>query len=240
MGLQLKGENEKETLNRISRYEEEEGNNPWDYEDMKEEPYQTTVVSNAMAADIHGEERQGNKLVQVLIKLAIWLGIGAVLLFVGKQIVSKVMPEGKDITGLLRSNEAAISAELGVTFTDNSSWVGRIHQYSKGVVRVKAAEDIGIVYIDGKQIGVHIESKAYTMFGVQIGDGEKNAYDNMQFKFDSFLSVLNDMAEGKTTTYYYYNEAQNDCLALTINDTTSRIVGMTYFTDYKKIIETLD
>lgn len=239
MGLQLKGENEKEAVNKISRYEEEKSNNPWDYEDMTEEPYQTTVLNSVMVADIQGMERQGNKVVQMIVKLIIWLVIGAFLIFFGKLIVSKVMPEGTDITNLLRSNEAMIASELKLDFVDRPEMAGHVHQWSNGKVTVKGTEDVGVVYIDGKQTGIHVESKAYTMFGVQLGDGEQAAYNHMEFEFDNFHSVLNDMVEGKTTTYYYYNLAKNDCLALTINDTSNRIVGMTYFTDYKRIIENL-
>lgn len=241
MGLQLKGDNDvTENNNRFTPGTESNGN-PWDNPNRREEePYQTKVISNSMTAAIQGEEKQKGMAAGIVVKIIIALIVCGALIFGGKAIVSVVMPEGEDITNLLKSDAAAIASQLGVTFTDNSEWVSQIHQYSKGTVTVKAAEDIGIVYIDGKQMGVHVRSKKYTMFGVQLGDSETSAYNGMSFPYDNFLSVLNDMAEGKTTTYYYYNLERNDCLAITINDTTNRIVGMTYFYDFKKITETLE
>lgn len=45
---------------------------------------------------------------------------------------------------------------------------------------------------------------------------------------------------GDYLTYFYYNNEQNDCVALTINDTTNRITGITYFYDFNKIMEKID
>lgn len=237
MGLQLKGTDNREMSNSV-----QEGENPWDNPNKPEleEPYHTKVITNAMTAAIQGEEKQDNSLVKAVRMLIVALLVGAVLIFGGKAVVSVMMPEGEDITALLKQDAGAISKSLGLTFTDNTEWVSQIHQYSNGTVTVKAAEDIGIVYIDGKQAGVHIRSKKYTIFGIQLGDGEKETYNHTTYPYDDFLAVLNDMAEGKTTTYYYYNLKQNDCVALTINDTTNRVVGITYFYDYQKITETLE
>lgn len=206
----------------------------------EEEPYQTVTI-NCTNIETEDERKNQKSLAMSAVRTMIILFIvGLIVIGVGKAIVSIVMPEGEDITPLLTDNAKTIAAELGVTFTDHPEWAARVHQYAVGTVTVKAAEDIGIVYINGRQIGVQVESKAYTMFGIQIGDGEKHAYDHMTYPFEDFFSVINDMAEGKTTTYFYYNKKQNDCIALTINDTTNRIVGMTYFTDYEKVIETLE
>ncbi|MCM1159157.1 MAG: hypothetical protein NC300_12590 [Bacteroidales bacterium] len=240
MGLQLKGESGAKNNEGENSIREEA--NPWDIPNMPEdkEPYQTTVISNSMTAAIQGEEKQGNPAAKAVRTIIMALVVGAVLIFGGRAVVSVLMPEGEDITDLLRKDAATIAKELGVTFTDNTEWVSQIHQYSNGQVTVKAAEDIGIIYIDGKQAGVHIRSKAYTIYGIQLGQGEKQAYDHTTYPYDTFLSVLNDMAAGKTTTYYYYNNERNDCVALTISDTTNRIVGITYFYDYTRITETLD
>lgn len=236
--MELKFKEEEE----VQLTEAEQKSNPatGEWSPWEEEPYQTVAVNNTVPNSEQMTKESGNVIVSAIRTIMILLIIGLVILFASKAIVSVVMPEGEDITPLLTSNADTIATTLGVAFQDNSEWVSRIHQYSGGTVTVKAAEDIGVVYIDGKQIGIQVESKAYTMFGIQIGDGEKHAYDHMTYPFDDFLSVLNDMAEGKTTTYFYYNQQRNDCLALTINDTTNRIVGMTYFTDYHRVTETLD
>lgn len=243
MGLQLKGENENSRATGQNIAEQTPGSNPWDAPNssMQDgEPYSVKSVHNSVTATIQGQEKQGNPIAGVIAKIVIALAVCAALVFGGKSIVSVVMPEGQDITTLLTQNENQIASALGVTFENNTEWVSQIHQYSNGAVTVKAAEGIGIVYIDGKQAGVHVRDKAYTMFGIQLGDGEQQAHDHTSYPYDNFLSILNDMAEGKTTTYFYYNEGRNDCVALTINDTTNRIVGMTYFYDFNKIMENID
>lgn len=204
------------------------------------ELYQTVTINHTNIETGEAKKNQKSLALSAVGTIIILFIVGLIVIGIGKAIVSVVMPEGEDITPFLTGNADSIAAELGVTFTDHPEWVSRVHQYGVGTVTVKAAEDIGIVYLNGRQIGVQVESKAYTMFGIQIGDGEKHAYDHMTYSFEDFFSVINDMAEGKTTTYFYYNKKQNDCIALTINDTTNRIVGMTYFTDYQKIIQTLD
>ena len=243
MGLQLKGDGDNSLSEGQVTENVEKTVNPWDVpgKGMEEDaPYQTKTIHNSMTATIQGQEKQDNPIVTAIVRIIIGLVVCAVLFLGGKAIVSVVMPEGEDITNLLTRDANTIAAELGVTFTDNTEWVSQIHQYSKGTVTVKAADGIGIVYIDGKQAGVHIRSKAYTIFDIQIGDGERHVYNNTSYPYDNFLSILNDMAAGKTTTYFYYNQERNDCVALTINDTTNRIVGMTYFYDFNKIMETID
>lgn len=54
-----------------------------------------------------------------------------------------------------------------------------------------------------------------------------------------WVSQIHQYSKG-TTTYFYYNNEHNDCVALTVNDTTNRIVGITYFYDFNKIMETID
>lgn len=243
MGLQLKGDGNDNSTKRQGAVGAEQDVNPWDVPGRvteEEEPYQVKSISNSMTTTIQGQKQQGNSIVNAIIKLIIATLICGVLIYGGKVIVSVVIPEGEDITALLTKNSDAIAAELGVTLTDNTEWVPQIHQYSNGTVTVKSADGIGIVYIDGKQAGVHIRDKSYTIFGIQIGDGEQEAYNHTSYPYDNFLSIIEDMKEGKTTTYFYYNVERNDCLALTINDTTNRIVGMTYFYDYKKIMENMN
>lgn len=236
MSLQLKGNSETDNPSVQPSAAEE---NPWDYKgnETKQEPYR--VTANTVSPAVQVDKGQDNSIMSVLVKIVIALVIGAILIFGGKGIVSVLMPEGEDITSLINKDCNTIASELNVTFQDNTEWVSQIHQYSNGTTTVKAAEGIGVVYIDGKQAGIHIRDKNYTIYGIQIGQGEKEAHDHTTYPFDNFMSILDDMSEGKTTTYYYYNNERNDCVALTINDTTNRIVGITYFNDFNLIMENI-
>lgn len=246
MGLQLKGENNADQSS-VTREQ-----NPWDGPKKEQNPWDVAgqeddllkmdepkVVYNTAMAEAQAKQKESNPIVGMILKMIVALAVCGLVIFAGKMIVSVVLPEGEDITQLLDKKEDVVAKELDVTFADNPTMASRVYQYSKGTVSVRGTEDLGIVYIDGKQIGVHIASNKYTMFGVQTGDGEKEMYDHTSYPYDSFTTILDTMG-GKGTVYIYYNEQRNDCIVFYINNTTNRIVSMTYFNDYKKVTETLE
>lgn len=248
MGLQLKSDNDlsKQDIS-LGRQEGNERNqwkpekDPWDYskdnmEDMYEEP---KVVYNSSMADLQGQQRQESLLQNVTKKLVVALIVGAILIFGGKAIVSVVMPEGIDVTSHLNKQEAVLAKELEETFLGNPTWATNVFEYSKSDPVVSGAEDIGVVYMDGKQIGVHIPTAKYMIFNTRVGDGEQHMYNNTSYPFDDSFSIL-DTVSGKATVYVYYNTERNDCIFFVINNTTNRIVSMTYYCDYKKVCEELE
>jgi hypothetical protein len=96
-----------------------------------------------------------------------------------------------------------------------------------------------VVYLNGKQIGVNTDSRKYRFYGIGINDPEQTAMKKTTYVYDDSMVVLTDMLGGKSKTYFYYNKKNKDCLALTISDSTNRVVNMTYYTDYKKSTATL-
>lgn len=248
MGLQLKSDTDNNP-NRVSLAtkgmefggESPKDVNPWDnpnkgLDDLYDEP---KVVYNSSMAELQGMQKQGNPMVGIFVKAIVALVVCAILLFVGKKIVSVVMPEGEDITNLLTQRAEVMEQELGLTFVDNPAWAANVVEYSESDPIIKgAAEGIGVVNMDGKQIGVHIQTKDYTMFGVQIGDGEKEMYNRTSYPYESFTSIL-DTVSSKATVYIYYNTSRNDCIFFIINNTTNRIQSMTYYNDYKEVSEEL-
>ena len=77
------------------------------------------------------------------------------------------------------------------------------------------------------------------MYGLNIGLGAYEIPNKITYKYDSHFEMLNDMMGGQSTADYYYNKAANDCLVITSNDNTGRIVAITYFTDLSKVTETI-
>ena len=100
--------------------------------------------------------------------------------------------------------------------------------------------DIGVIYIDGNQVGLHINNKKYGMYGVAIGDAMAHAEKDMKFDYNKSTSVLDDALSGKSMTWYYYNTETNEAIALTENETTARVVAITYFSDFHKVTENLE
>ena len=98
---------------------------------------------------------------------------------------------------------------------------------------------IEVAYLLEGESTVWIDDKKYNMLGIHIGDGEYKIEDNITFEYDEYFSVLNDMAGGNSTALFYFNTAKNDCLVITVNDKSARVVAMTYFNDYKLISKNL-
>ena len=147
---------------------------------------------------------------------------------------------GKDITQYLTKSEEEISSSLVIHFQNNPDRVSGIYLYTNREVSVKSGNELNIVYFNGKQAGVNTDSRKYRFFNVGINDALQTAEKNMTYQHDGPpMSVLNDMLGGNSSTYFYYNKKNNDCLILTVNDNTYRVVNMTYVTDFKKATETL-
>lgn len=168
-----------------------------------------------------------------------WVIIIAVVVVAGKFIMGLINPKVTDVTDYVGMDTAQLEGALDITLEEGSEMKKQISHYSNGQVTVDGNGEIGVVYIDGKHKGLHINNKKYNMFGVTIGDGEFTLDDNMTYQYDDSFNVLNDMIGGKSTATFYFNRAKNDCLVIIINDKSARVVAMTYFNDYKLISENL-
>ena len=165
----------------------------------------------------------------------------AVVILIVKGVSYMVNSSGKDITDSLTKTEDELASELKLTFQDNNDRVRWIPQYSKGTVTVRSStnEELHVVYINGKQVGLNTDGRKYRFFGIGVNDPEMDVEKNMTYDMESSFVILNDLMGGNSTTYFYYNTKNNDCFVTTISNSTNRVVSMTYYTNYKKISETL-
>ncbi|MBO4864800.1 MAG: hypothetical protein J5517_10565 [Eubacterium sp.] len=146
---------------------------------------------------------------------------------------------GKDITEELTKTEDEIASDMKIKFEDNEAKVRAIPSYSYGKVTVRSGKDLNVVYVADKQVGVNTDSRNYRFFEVGINEPWKQAQGSMSYKYDDCIVVANDILEGNSDSYFYFNEKNNDVFVLTVNKNTARVVNMTYFTDYKRMTETL-
>ena len=197
--------------------------------------YTAPPVNNNMGVGAaSGAEKRAiiYKIIGVLIILV-------VVFFIYRGVTFMTGSGGKDITNELTKTEEEIASDMKIKFEDNEARVRAIPQYANGTITVRSGKDIHVVYLDGEQVGVNSDSRKYRFFGVGINDPEKHALDNMTYQYDDCIVVLNDLMGGNSDTYFYYNKKNNDVFVLTINKNSARVVNMTYFTDYKRIVETL-
>ncbi len=168
-----------------------------------------------------------------------WIVIAVVVVVGVKFLAGIINPKATDVTGYGDMDTEQLEKALDIELQENSDMNRQITHYSNSTVTVDGDGDIGVVYFDGKQKGIHINNKKYSMYGISIGDGEFKIDDNITFEYDEYYSVLDDMLGGKSTATFYCNTKENECLVIIINDKSARVVAMTYFNDCKLITQNL-
>lgn len=168
-----------------------------------------------------------------------WIIIIIAIVFAYRCFINFVNPKCTDVTDMVGMKTEELEKRLQLSMTRNSNMSKKINQYSGGKVSVDSVGGIGVVYIDGKHVGLHIDSNKYSMFGLYMGDPGYIVEDNITYEYESSFQVLDDMVEGHSTAEFYYNKRRGDCLVVIFNDYTDRIVALTYFNDLDKVTERL-
>lgn len=164
-----------------------------------------------------------------------------IVIFVGKEIMDFVNPKVTDVTPYLNMTKPEIEETLDISFSSSPDMVKKIYGYTNGKITVDGNSDnsIGIVYIDGKQVGFHLDNRRYGMYGIEIGDSFLNVEDKITYEYERQYEVLTDIGQGASSATFYRNYSKGDCLVVVVNDTSGRVVALTYFSDGKKAMERL-
>ncbi|MDE7254391.1 MAG: hypothetical protein K2O32_15830 [Acetatifactor sp.] len=174
-------------------------------------------------------------------KIIKWAILIFIVIYAGKAFYNFVYPEVTDLTPYLTMSKYELERTLGITLSDKPNMVKKIYEFTEGEITVDGSEEnnIGIVYIDGKQSGLHTDSRIYSMYGIKMGDAALYLKDNITYPYESVYEVLNDIGQGSSTATFYQNFTKNDCLVVVVNDTSGRVVALTYYSDGKKATEQL-
>ncbi|MBQ4068674.1 MAG: hypothetical protein IJC76_05435 [Lachnospiraceae bacterium] len=179
---------------------------------------------------------QKSSPVSIIIKIILIL----LLLFIGYKIYLYFFPNVTDITPYINMSENDLEDNLKISLEPNEKMANKIHHYSNGKVTVSGTQKgICVIYIDNKQAGIHIDSKHFSMFGINMGNAEQTVSKNTSFVYDINFTVVNDYIDSTSTSYYYCNTTTDECLIVTANGTTNRVVALTYFYDRHKALENL-
>lgn len=168
-----------------------------------------------------------------------WLILISLVIVVGRQLKELIFPPCTDVTGMVNMKTEELEKELDITLVRGSDKSKKINHYSEGTVSVDSYKGIGVVYIDGKHVGLHIDSRNYSMYGVKIGDAEISLDNKITYNYKEVFEVIDDIADGTSTATFYYNKKQGDCLVVICNDVSNRVVAMTYFNDLDRVTERL-
>lgn len=251
MGLQLKGGNvvdtnedfNKESQNLSAGGEtrkalDRKNVDPWGNKDIEDNFY--NVNYKAMKEESRKEYGRSLKKVLKFTLIIVVLVLAGVAFFVGRKYYLAAQAEkGRDLFKFVNSKESVITEELGITLTDSKELINDTLAWrTDKKLEVHSNEDVAIIYLDGRQTGLNVHSEQYKLFGVQVGMGDKEALKATTYECNEKDYYVNsqDMDEGKTTTTYYYNKEQNDCLGLTVNKMTNTVQGITYIDNYQVFV----
>ncbi|MBQ7706476.1 MAG: hypothetical protein IJT72_01700 [Lachnospiraceae bacterium] len=236
MGLQLKTNNDNKDTGQPSNYASHKNDTSEYMQQFEYEPVVIkTDIPNIDEISMNQKKKDGY---MTIIKIAVLFLVIAVVSGVVKHMLKK-MDNTKDITKYVNKSEEEIEKKLNITLEDSPEKVPGIHHYSKGKVSVSSNGEISVIYIDGVQKGVKIESEKYSMFGLKLNDDANQVHDKTSYDFTDYFVVLTDMFSGKSTSEFYYNENTNDCLVVIVNDVSGRIVSLIYYNDFKSISQNL-
>ena len=165
----------------------------------------------------------------------------AVLIFCGVAIKNMISPKVTDVTYWVNMEKQELEDKLGYLLPDAPGMVPKIYAYTDGEVTVDgdSKNGFGIVYIDGKQSGLHIDGRKYGMFGLRTGLSNMEVDELLTYDYETVYEVLNDIGQGSSTATFYQNYTKGDCLVVVFNDLSGRVVAITYYTDGERATERL-
>ncbi len=142
---------------------------------------------------------------------------------------------GNEMSAFLNLPESSIETELNTTFTLEPNLTSALSQKSGSHIIVRSDGELNIIYMEGDRVGVNTSGRKYQFFGVSVNQPEISAVHNMTYKYNGTGEEVTKMP-GSSRAHYYYNTQNNDCLVLTVNTHSNRVVSVTYYNDYQRII----
>lgn len=183
------------------------------------------------------------------IKVVLGVVLAAVVFLIVKQ---NVLDPGKkiDVTDLRNASPSQVESTLGVKCVLEPSLTSNIFEYSKAVknggitVQGDKEQGIGVVYLNAAQAGLIVENSKYKLFNITIGKSRVGMESAMSYQFDEHFEIDEGfeseiLGDKKVFPVFYCNRKNNDCLVVTCEKATGKIVAVTYFNDAKKVTERL-
>lgn len=129
----------------------------------------------------------------------------------------------------------AIEKDLFISLSPDSNMAKAlpITKPDDNIFTVNSNGSLGVIYKNGNPAGITFTSKRYTLFGFKIGEPEADIYKegNITFPTDNNFEIVTDYASGHSVATYFVDDTTNTCIVAHINQTSHRIVAITYFND---------
>ncbi len=169
-----------------------------------------------------------------------WILFIVVLYFGYQYVTTNMTTEAIDVTTYADVRADLVENGLGVTFKDDREMANEVVHFADGKVSVKGNGELGVVSINGIRKGLFVKSSTYSLYGIRIGDKEVSVERNTTFAFDSSTFDIGDKAQGDSVTVFYYNVKNGDCIAVTYNNSSNRVINMAYYNDYETILDKIE
>ena len=186
---------------------------------------------NSKEAIISKTKKMSVKLIIFIIAVVLISSISSIILFV-KSLQSKPT----DVTKIVRYDEPQFSKTLGLYFTESEVFAQKVRVFSEDKVTAKTDDGFGIVYIGGKQQGIFIDSTKYTLYGLRVDDKCDENFSKTTFMHDKVYSEVVDYSAGFKNYCYLYNTGNGDCMIVSYDTRTNKILELGYFYNYKTIL----
>lgn len=227
MELKLKDEDKLEDL-----YHDKDDDRLQDIRSEFAENVELPVIKTTSTYTGPKEKGHGGFIIKMAV-LVLFLAAAAYLIF------GVFLKKPKELMDDVNMDTEQLEKELGIKLTKNDTTAKRVRHYSRGSLTSDGNGDIAVLYLDGKQLGIHVDSDDYKLFNIEIGDARYDAEDKMTYQKEDSMQIINDMYNGTSTSVFYYNRSKNDCIMINYNDKTNRVVSITYFNDFSRISENL-
>ena len=182
-----------------------------------------------------------NSNVRRLFRLLGHLVIVLLLVFVVnlsyRGIVYMLGSGGEEISWTFSMADNLIGLKLDTKFKKADASDKIIPVYTFGKMTVKSDGEINIVYVDGRRVGFNTESRDYKMYGIAVNQRAVDISKKTTFFYDKKVRTLEDAYGSNSDTIYYVNSEDNECVAVTVNNTSNRVIAVSYFTDFEKVTE---
>lgn len=178
-------------------------------------------------------------LIEIISKIVIVAVATFFIYFSYQGIIYLLNSGGREISYVFVYPDNVISSELDTTFHDDPTLVKQIPIYTDDSVKVKTDGELNIIYINNQRVGFNTYGREYKFYGVSVNQQEVQISRKMTYHYDEIKQSIQSIYGTKSNVFFYHNSQNNDCLVVMANQTSNRVVSVSYFNDYEKVSESL-
>ncbi|GEM_PF-5189648 len=186
-----------------------------------------------------GTRRSIFRLLSFLYKTA-GIVIGVALALVACRGISYVLEsKGTDISHLLALPEYQLSREFQAEFRWDKELPDKLPVKLGEHVEVKTNGDINLIFVDGSFTAINTSSRDYRFYEVGINQSIRSSLRRTTFRYENTSKLTQNTHGNYSDSYIYCNWSDNNCLILTVNNTSNRVASLTYIRDLRAVADLL-